>query len=335
MSTLYIFGTPGNVGGAATKILHLVRLLHRSFEITVVPSHISFRKDKKIQRLLAELDVNFRMFNELPTVLNGIALAICELHFFSSGMARRVKERGLKIVWSNEMMWAFKGEAEAVSAGLIDRVLWVSEFQAKAFEEMYAGVSSVCTGNYIDPEDFRWKDRKNPVFTIGRLSRNDKDKYPFNFPAFYEELLPCDTCFRVMAWGSELAKRYRWHRFDKRWTFYKSDAIPSMEFIQSLDLFVYPLGHRIRESWGRSVVEAMLTGCVPLVPKGHQFHKLMRHGESGFICGPFEEWAECARELRFDYPFRMKIARASCEFAREELCAPDFHRGVWERALTF
>ena len=173
------------------------------------------------------------------------------------------------------------------------------------------------------------------MFTIGRLSRDDKDKYPLNFPAFYEELLPRDTVFRVMAWSSKLAQRYRWHRFDKRWTFYKSDAISSVQFLHSLDLFVYPLGHRVQESWGRSVVEAMLTGCVPLVPSGHQFHKLMCHGESGFICGPFEEWAEHAVRLRCDYAFRKRIARASSEFAREELCSPERHRRVWENALTF
>ncbi len=62
-----------------------------------------------------------------------------------------MKSRGAKIVWSNEMMWAFKGEAEAVKEGVIDRELFVSECQAKAFEEMYRGVPSFLTGNYIDP----------------------------------------------------------------------------------------------------------------------------------------------------------------------------------------
>ena len=334
MSALYIFGTPGDVGGAATKISHLIRLLHQSFEITVVPSHVSFRKDKKVQRQLKTLGAKYRMFNELPKKLTGVGLAICEPQFFSSGLALRVKERGLNIVWSNEMMWAFKREAESVKEGLIDRVLWVSEFQANAFSEMYRNVPFAFTGNYIDPDDFCWIDRRHPTFTIGRLSRPDPEKYPYDFPVFYEELLPFETHFRVMAWNEELSNQYKWHQFDPRWTRHKANTIPTIDFLHSLDLFVYPLGHRIQESWGRSVVEAMLTGCVPLVPKGHQFHKLMKHEESGFICGAFEEWQEYAHRLRFDYAYRLKTGRNSREHARLELCSPEIHREIWEKALS-
>lgn len=334
MSKLYIFGTPGDVGGAATKISHLLRLLHESFDITVVPSHISFRKNKRLQHQVRELGVSYQMFNELPKSLEGVGLAICEPQFFSSGMAKRVKERGLKLVWSNEMMWEFKGEENAVKEGLIDRVLWVSEFQSQAFDHIYRGVPSMLTGNYVDPNDFKWIDRRNPAFTIGRLSRPDPEKYPYNFPAFYEDLMPYDTCFRVMAWNPELRKQYRWHRFDHRWSFHTADSMPARKFLNQLDLFVYPLGHRIQESWGRAVVEAMLTGCVPLVPTGHQFHKLMIHEESGFICDSFDEWQGYANRLRDDYSYRLHIARNARDYACQELCSPTKHRQVWEQALT-
>src|SRR5207245_3183985 len=137
------------------------------------------------------------------------ALAICEMNCFSSGTAREVRARGLKLVWSNEMMFPFKGEAEAVKEGLIDRVLFVSEFQASAFAEMYRGVPSFITGNYIDPDDYAWRERRNPVFTLGRLSRPDPMKYPLNFPAFYEGLGLKEARYRVMAWSPDGEKQYR------------------------------------------------------------------------------------------------------------------------------
>ena len=37
--------------------------------------------------------------------------------FFTSGAAWEAKSRGLRVVWSNEMMFPFKGEAEAVKEG--------------------------------------------------------------------------------------------------------------------------------------------------------------------------------------------------------------------------
>src|SRR5260370_40669915 len=100
-----------------------------------------------------------------------------------------------------------------------------------------------------------------------------------------------------MAWSPEVEKQYRWHRFGSEWELLPEKKEPALKFLYSLDAFVYPLGHRIKESWGRAVVEAMLTGCVPVVPAGHQFHKLMAHGESCFICGKYCEWQEQRGEL--------------------------------------
>jgi glycosyltransferase involved in cell wall biosynthesis len=275
------------------------------------------------------------LLKDLPKQLDGVALAICEKEFFLSGKGLEVKRRGLKLVWSNEMMWAFPGEAEAVKQGLIDRVLFVSEFQAKAFANIYNGTPSFNVGNYIDPDDYAWRERKNARFTIGRLSRADPKKYPMDFPVFYESLGLNDVRYRVMAWNHDLQKQYRWHRFGPEWELLTERKEPALKFLYSLDLFLYPLGHRVKESWGRAVVEAMLTGCVPIVPAGHQFHKLMTHGATGFICQEFSEFKAAVRELYENYPLRMRTGRQAAEFAREKLCNPEEHRNRWKEALSF
>jgi hypothetical protein len=206
---LYLFGTPGGVGGAATKIAHLLKLLHREFSITVVVADPRLVKEKDVLRYTEPLGIPVRLLKHIPEKLEGIAMAICELNFFTSGAAVSAKARGLKIVWSNEMMWPFKGEEEAAKSGVIDRVLFVSDFQATAFAQLYEDVSQVQTGNYIDPDDYAWRERRNPVFAIGRLSRPDPKKYPLDFPVFYEEFGCDDIKYRVMAWSAELRKQYR------------------------------------------------------------------------------------------------------------------------------
>ncbi len=335
MTNLYLFGIPGTIGGASTKIAHLVKLLHTSFKITVVLPQIANRHDRNILRLLEPHEVRAIVFKDLAKQLEGVGLAVCESDFFSSDRARQVKERGLKFVWSNEMMWPFKGEAKAAREGLIDRVLFVSNHQADAFADIYQDVPSFKVGNYIDPEDYARRERRNRSFSIGRLSRPDTQKYPLDFPVFYEELGLHDVRYRVMAWSPELQKQYRWHRFGPEWELLPANKEPALKFLYSLDLFVYPLGHRIKESWGRAVVEAMLTGCVPLVPTGHQFDKLMVHGESGFICDKFNDWKTAVHELYENYPLRQKMARAASDHAREHLCNPEEHRKRWVEALTF
>ena len=332
---LHLFGVPGLIGGAATKLAHLIRLLHHDFTITVVPLAAGVLKERDFKKQIEPFGVRGCLLRDLPKRLEGVGLAVCEKDFFTSGTAREAKARGLKLVWSNEMMFPFKGEAEAVKEGLIDRVLFVSEFQAKAFAEMYGGVPSFLTGNYIDPDDYAWRERQNPVFTLGRLSRADPTKYPLDFPVFYEELGLKEARYRVMAWTHDVQKQYRWHRFGPEWELLPEKKEPELKFLYSLDVFVYPLGHRIKESWGRAVVEAMLTGCVPVVPAGHQFHKLMVHGENGFICQEYRQWRETVRELYENYPLRQKISRQCAEHAREHLCNPEQHRRVWLEALSF
>lgn len=68
------------------------------------------------------------------------------------------------------------------------------------FKEVYRGLSSTMVGNYIDPNDFHWREQRNETFTIGWLSRPDSVKFPLNFPNFYELLGLWDVCYWVMAW---------------------------------------------------------------------------------------------------------------------------------------
>jgi glycosyltransferase involved in cell wall biosynthesis len=332
---VYLMGMPGRLGGAATKLVHLIRLLHEHFSLTLLASEMWILKDKEVRHVLEPFKLPCCLLKNLPKRIDGVCLAMCEPNFFISGNALELRNRGMKVVWSNEMMFPFKGEAEAARQGLIDRVLFASEFQARTFEHMYSGVPSLTTGNYVDPEDYSWRERRNTIFTLGRLSRPDLFKYPLDFPVFYEEIGLKEVRYRIMAWSPELQKQYRWHRFGPEWELLPANKQSALSFLYSLDVFLYPLGHRVKESWGRAVVEAMLTGAVPVVPIGHQFDKLMVPGESGFICKEFREFKAVMRELYENYPLRMKISRQAAAYAREHLCNPEEHRKKWIEALTF
>ncbi len=331
---LYLFGTPGPVGGASTKILDLLPLLSRNFDVKLVLGPRELRHKPLIQYLTAN-SYNFLSRAKFPRKAYGIALAICELDFFSSGQAQRVKDAGLKLVWSNEMMWPFAGESDAVRCGLVDHVLFLSTIQQDAFREMYRGVKQSIVGNYIAPDSFPFIDRHNaPDFSIGRLSRPDPVKYPCNFPLFYEEIGLPHWRFRVQAWSRELARMFSWHKFDNRWEFYFTNQLPSRVFLSRVDLFVYPLGHSFIESWGRVVGEAMLTGSIPLVPSGHGFERIVVSGVSGYICNCFDEFKALARELESDSKKRHNMALKAHEHARYNLFDQTKHEQLWVQVLS-
>lgn len=333
---LFIYGVPGTVGGAATKIRDIIRLLRNDYEITVVMSDLKYFKSPEIVTFLRQYEIKACNRRDVPKDLSGsVALGICELDFFVSGTAQEIKRRGMRLVWSNEMMWEFKGEREAVAAGVVDRVLFLSEIQRDAFHDLYKGVDSYLIRNFVTPEDFPFADRSNEVFTIGRLSRPDPVNFSADFPVFYEELGIEDVRFRVQAWSEELKKKYNWHSFSQRWDLLPESKEPASKFLRSLDLFVYTLGYTFVESWGRSTLEAMLTGAIPIVPVGHQFHNMMVHGESGFICKEFREYRDVVQQLYKDAPLRRKISQRAAQYARETICNREEHKRLWKEALTF
>jgi hypothetical protein len=335
---LFIFGWPSFFGGADTKLAHLIVLLHEHCEMTVIPNENRHLHNKVWTKFLDRYGIKYSLVDRLPSRLEGFALAMSNQCFFTHRIAHRAKERGLKLVWSSEMMWHHEGELDAVKEGVVDKILYTSEFQKHALEPGYvqalasinhAMLPSAITGNYIEPDFFPFKERQNESFTVGRLSRADPLKYPEDFPVFYERLQLPEARFRVMAWDHKLSQKYRWHKFDHRWDLLPPEKEPQVEFLHSLDLFVYPLGHNFRESWGRSTVEAMLTGCVPLVPIGHQFEQLLAHGETGYLCDDFLEWKEYAQRLYHDYPMRRQMASCCREHAVTKLCNKEEHLRAW------
>src|SRR5262249_26112298 len=160
-SKVFIFNWPGFIGGADTKLAHLLWLLHKHVELTLIPNRKGLLRQRHWTPLLDRLGIGYMMFDQLPRRLEGIGFAPCQEPFFRDRIAHRAKEKGLKIIWSSEMMWHHEGELEAVKAGIIDTVLYTSEFQREELSAGYGDLPWAITGNYIDPSLFPFKERRN------------------------------------------------------------------------------------------------------------------------------------------------------------------------------
>ena len=432
---VFIFGWPSNVGGADTKLAHLIRLLAGEYDLTVVPnSRERFAQGNWVE-FLKRFGARAAMLDDLPRRLKGWGLSLCNGAFFSDGIAAQAKARGLRLAWSSEMMWHHASEQGAIMGGMLDKVLYVSAKQRAALEPGYAvaagnlaagsarsvlptscrqaqhpklparcrqhaggesfrrcvlgcvdgdkGTSGVLpggmkwhlVGNYIDAAAFpfreRWRaPRRFEEFVIGRLSRPDPAKFPVDFPESYQRLRLKHPRYRVMAWSEQLAgvfsagegagekgsagvgEKAAGHagaispslphsptpsrgRFRGTWDLLPAEAEPTVEFLHSLDLFVYDLREDCSESWGRAVVEVMLTGAVPLVPSHprHHLKHLIPQGVGGFLCSTNTEWREHAQRLQRDEALRKRMSQAAREFAERELCNAAKHRAAWRRVF--
>ena len=339
---LYVFSWPSLYGGADTKLDHTLSILKNFMDITCIPNNSSQVNQQEWTQNLKEREIKFMTreeFISLPDKLDGHALAFSNGSFTSGiTLCRLVKGKGLKVYWGSEMMWHFPGELECIKAGLIDTVLYTSQFNRQALEPKYLEanpkIESFIVGNYIDPIRFPYKERQNEKFTIGRLSRADPLKYSADFPVFYESLGLQNPRYRAMAWNKKLSEEYNWHYFGEEWDLLEPNEESTLDFLYSLDLFVYKLGHTFKESWGRSTVEAMLTGCIPIVPSGHNFKEFIIQEHTGFMCDTYEDFRNVCCDLQKNPQKRGTISKQASAFAASVICNPKKHESIWRNVFN-
>jgi len=334
---LFVFGFPGEIGGADTKMTHTLPLWTEiADQVTCIanaPNQIT--PENKWTKYLDSLGISYCLKEDIKCDPGDIALSLCNPFFFKQGFCEYAKEIGLKVIWSSEMMWHHDKELECVKKGMVDKVLYVSDIQKQKLTYPDDMPWSI-TGNYIDESKFPYKMRTFNYLNIGRLSREDSYKYTENFPIFYEEMIrdipPNKIHFLIMAWDKILEDKYKWHNFDRRWTFFTPMQMDTLAFLYKLNVFAYPLGHNFVESWGRSTVEAMLTGCIPITFSGHHLDNLIDPGVSGFIADDIGDWRNIMSELFNNPIMRVKLGKQAAECARE-FCNREHHIEIWKTAL--
>ncbi len=79
-------------------------------------------------------------------------------------------------------------------------------------------------------------------------------------------------------------------------------------------MFVFP---SISETFGNVVVEAMASGCVPVIARGGGSQSLVMNGVTGFLCNPYDarEYVENIKVI-LNYPsLRESIQQNAIRFA--------------------
>jgi hypothetical protein len=158
-------------------------------------------------------------------------------------------------------------------------------------------------------------------------------KFSEEFPIFYESAtagLPVN--FNIMGWNDELKTKYAWHPFSNRWKFLPTNAIKTQDWYAMIDLSLYDCNHLFRESQGRTIIEAQLTGCPVLAPKKWNFPNMVWNERTGVLWDSLEELHEELKAF-MNYDYRNQKGKLASDFTREIWCNPQVAKSHWNTIL--
>jgi glycosyltransferase involved in cell wall biosynthesis len=338
---LYVFQWISDLGGADTRLKELLVLLKDEFEITCVPNDEFRLSERHNTDFLDSLGIKYCMPSDLPKKVDGYAYANCNFRLFKERhRIDFIKDMGLKFMWSNDMMWTTSEELDCVAAGKVDMVLFTSPFHkdkiGESFFKARPSQKGAILDNYFDASFWPYVDRpKRDSVVCGKVSRDDFMKFSEDFPVFYESStrgLPAS--YSIMGWGPNLDKKYGWFDFSERWTLMRANQVPTMEYLASIDIFLYNCNHRFIENQSRAVIEAQLSGTPVVAPAKWNFPNMIWDQRTGILWDDLDELREGLADL-MNYDFRKKMGKLASDCTRQIWCDSDSARRKWRAVINY
>jgi glycosyltransferase involved in cell wall biosynthesis len=338
---LYVFQWISDLGGADTRLKELLVLLKDDFNITCMPNDEFRLGERHNTDFLDSLGVKYCMPSGLPSKLDGYAYANCNFRLFKERERLNfINDSGLKLIWSNDMMWTTSEELECISSGKIDMVLFTSPFHRSvigpAVFKSNPSQKGAVLENYFDSSMWPYVERPKRDFVVcGKVSRDDHMKFSEDFPVFYESAakdLPVK--YSVMGWSDSLTKKYSWFNFSDRWNLMNTNKMKTHDYLSSIDIFLYNCNFKFVENQSRAVVEAQLSGAPVVAPNKWNFPNMVWAGRTGVLWDDLYELRESMKEL-MDYDFRKKMSKMASDCTRQIWCDAVSARRKWESVINY
>ena len=337
MTNLYFFLWPSNLGGADTRLKDLIQCFNSdsNYKLYCVPNDDFRILETEQVAFLKKNNVTILTWDLLPKKAEGFAISFCNFRLFSEDWRiKKIKEMGLKFIWSNDMMWRKKEEEWAFDNNLIDASIYISNEHYK--NTKYSETKKYIIPNYFHLANYPYiKRERKSFFTVGKHSRADMVKFSINFPLFYEKLGLKDPRYRIMGLNQKIVDSFLWFKFYKpQWTLLPPMKENVIYFLDSLDCYIYNSHHRFTETQCRATIEAMLTGLPVIAPNKNNFINQIINNETGFIWKNYEEASEYAKFLESSFDDRLSMGKKARDLSIELWCNSKKHIQLWENILT-
>lgn len=333
MKTLFVLGHPGLYGGAGTELHHQI-LLWRSMgvNVTIIPSMLGFQNEplfeemKKIGVQYADRPRDYSQVTSEDAVIN-----FCGREFLED--IDQIYERTQRTAFVNCMTWMFPKEKEAHAKGKIAFSLYQrpqvrDEHQAE-LGKLNPNAKFLHFVPYFESSKFPFKAKeKKDRFVIGRISRQDADKFSKNTFHIWEYAV-APIMKRGIVLGFDKKSRLKTGN-PPGWveTYVDHNEFPVHRFYREIDILVQSTD--TNENWPRIGFEAMYSG-IPLVVDNRAGWKYMiEHGVSGFLCDHERDFIYWTSRLAYEPDLRDKIREGGLLRAKE-LSSAEVSKRSWQQ----
>jgi glycosyltransferase involved in cell wall biosynthesis len=340
MENIYFFQWISDLGGADTRLKELIQLFAETgkYNLFCIPNDANRLQEKENVDFLNRHGVKTLAWEELPIKTEGYAIAFCNFRLFQDRWRlEKIKNIGLKFIWSNDMMWSSEEERGAFERKLVSSVIFTSDFHKNHLTKVntaFSKVKSFIIPNYFNLSNYKKINKSLSLedkFVVGKLSRAEWTKYSENFPLFYNKINIPNIHFRFMGWDDKLKQKYSWFNFGNNFELLKENGEGVIEFLSQLDLYVFTCHHNYTENQSRSVIEAQLIGVPCIVPNTGNFPNMVWHGRTGFLYNNIEECYNYILQLYNDKNLLKTFEYNSQKITQTIWTNKDSQLNLWEK----
>jgi glycosyltransferase involved in cell wall biosynthesis len=202
---------------------------------------------------------------------------------------------------------------------------------SEGLREHLEGLNVAFSGSepsWIDLSRFRTSERavsEGPL-RVGRLSRDVPEKFHTGAADLFRACAQRGCRVRIMG-GTVLTSQLA---TDPEIELLPAGEVSAEAFLEDMDVFLYRTHDEWMEAFGRSVVEAMACGVVPVAHARGGYAEVIRHGENGALFEQDEEALEWVDRLDGDRGLLERMSRAARQTA-DDLYGP----AARERMIRF
>jgi glycosyltransferase involved in cell wall biosynthesis len=330
MSRLFIYGFPSWYGGAASELYHQIKCWKKmGMEMHIIPS-MKGSENEPLRQEMLDLGVTIHKHNEFGALTKDDAIInFCSKEFLEN--LSQIVLHTRRTIFVNCMTWVFGRN----SVGYKMNEEWnhaqgniaISLYQRPQIRDQHAAhlrqfgdkAKFIHFSPYFDSKGFEFSekawDKSRQKFTIGRISRQDADKFTRNLWQIWEGIhSPKWKQGLVLGWDNrsrmKCGEPLPWVK-----THADQNSLPVQEFWKQVDIIVQPT--ETRENWPRIGFEAMYSGAPLVVDKRGGWEFMIEHGKSGFLCENERDFMFYASKLAYEPDFRLGMAVNAARRARE------------------